>query len=173
MKTIKYIAIIAAAYCFCFFTNSCKKTTEVKPDPIDTTIGKEIPKIYNYTTLLGQPLDTVKSYLNGKWLMQSKQGGMGLSYYSYTNLFVEFIFNSPNPDSLKWYNDTKFFVNGRATFINHQATYDSTWYNSYEIKFMILPSSPGFWFATQANKDSLYLVDANLEGYKYFLTKVH
>lgn len=171
MKTLKYLAILVIFSIT--IISSCGKKTPVivKPDPVDTNRGKGIPIIYNYTTLLNQPLDTVKSYLKGKWQMQSKQGGTGLTYYEYKNTFIEFNFNIQNMDSLRWYNDTMMIVNSRVLFNKFQYNPDSDTFLQIKFNYLSLPFT--VWYAERANSDSLYIQEGLLNSYLYFLTKVY
>lgn len=149
---------------------SCKKNTVNPPEiPNDTIHFKEIPEIKNFTTLIGMPFDTVKKYIRGKWKINSKQGGIALVYFDYHNTYTEFIFNDSNNDSLKWYDDSVIYANGTVTYDKVTIGQDSI----YLIRFIKLPVYPWYWYAERGNSDSLYIKDGFVDGFTYFLTKVH
>lgn len=165
MKSLKYILIIMLA-CSIATIISCGKKIPViiEPEPIDSTAN--FPRIANSTEYYKSniSLDSIRSILKWRWQVQGVYGNA-----AYYKSYVEFKVNTTGIDSIKWYKDTKIFANGRANYYKYPT--GNLLDSNINIKYLLLPSSPGFLNINEGNLDSLY-ASSGLE-ITYFLTKVY
>lgn len=150
-KIILACIVIISMYCI-----ACKNK-EVKP--LDCT----------NCILRDKPINELKSCIKGKWQMHYSKGGFTGNDIQYQNTYVEFIFNIPNNDSIKWYNDTLIYANG---LINFDKDISKNLDYVYLMKFTFLPNITEYWFANKVVNDTLFIEENYIDGYTHYLTKV-
>jgi len=152
IKKIILISIgIISLYCI-----ACK---DKKVEPLNTS----------NIILRDKPLNTLKSCIEGKWQMHYSDGGFTGDSIEYQNTYVEFIFNYPNKDTIKWYNDTLTYANGLINF-NYEISKNLDYV--YMMTFVYLPNVTQYLFANKIVNDTLIIEENYADGFTYYLTKI-
>lgn len=121
-----------------------------------------------YLDLRYKPLDTIKSYIKGKWQVRYVETGWGGKQYK-RNTFIEFIFNVPNNDSINYYNDTTTYANTKVYFTK-SPLYVGGRDSSYIINFNLYGYTTE-WYTNSIINDTLQIWDNFDDGGVYFLTR--
>ena len=135
---------------------SCKKNCE---EPTCSNIS-----------LINQPLCNVKHCLSGKWQLLYSCGGFSGDSIVYQNTYIDFLISGSGNDSLKWYNDTMVYSNGRLSFTKENIQGDNY---GYVMNFPYQASALDYWFAHKIINDTLYIDEAFVsDGYIHTLARI-
>ena len=142
----KTILIACTGLLFISLLTQCKKDNT----PIKTPVN---------IVLYNQPVSVIKQYIEGKWILHYKLGGLdGKTRYNYDNSYFEFKFNPV--DSIITQVDGRINMKSPINWVRYQDIFTGD-----SIYLM------GCYRVSEIKNDTLILADPVADGYVYVLTK--